>query len=260
MIKKDFNLKNKIIILTGSEGFLAQGFIKTILRYNGKLILLDKIKKRNYKEKNIKFFKCDLSSEISVKNIFNKIKNEFEVPDVLINNAALNPTPLELKKNDFSLENFSRKYWEKDLSNSLTSAFLCTKYFGKFISHKKRCIINISSDLGLIAPNQSIYKKKRKQKMFKPVSYSVVKHGIIGLTKYTSTIWNNKNIRCNSVAFGGVYKNQSPQFIKKLTKLIPMGRMAEQNEYNSTIVYLISDASSYMNGAVLTIDGGRTAW
>ena len=259
MISNDFDLKNKTIILTGSEGFLAKNFIKTILRYNGKLILLDKKNKKKYINKNVKFYKCDLTSEKSVKKVFLRIKREFNTPDVLINNAALNPSTNEIKKNDFRLENFSMNYWSKDLSNSLTSAFLCTKYFGKFISNKQRCIINISSDLGLIAPNQNIYKRK-KEINFKPVSYSVVKHGIIGLTKYTSTFWNKNNIRCNAVAFGVVYRNQNKFFVKKISNLIPLGRMAQENEYNATIIYLISDASSYMNGTVLTIDGGRTAW
>tara|TARA_Y100000294_G_scaffold176952_1_gene200837 strand:+ start:3199 stop:3978 length:780 start_codon:yes stop_codon:yes gene_type:complete len=259
MINNNFDLKNKTIILTGSEGFLAKNFIGEILNHNGKLILLDKKSKKKYYNKNISFFKCDLSSEKSVRKVFLKIKKNFNVPDILINNAALNPSVNEIKKNDFSLENFSFKYWEKDLKNSLTSAFLCTKYFGKFKSNKKRCILNISSDLGLVAPNQNIYKNKKKSN-FKPVSYSVSKHGIIGLTKYTSTFWNKNNIRCNAVAFGGVYRNQNNTFVKKISKLIPLGRMAKHNEYNATIIYLISDASSYMNGAVLTVDGGRTAW
>ena len=256
----EFNLKNKIIILTGSEGLLAQNFIQSILKFNGKLILIDKKKRFKRSNKNLTFYKCDLTSELNVKKTFLKIAKKFGSPDVLINNAALNPTPKEIKKHDFSLENFSKIYWDKDINSSLTSAFLCTKYFGKIHSKKKRCIINISSDLGLIAPNQSIYQNKFKKIFFKPVSYSVVKHGIIGLTKYTSTFWAKNNIRCNAVAFGGVYTNQNKSFVNKLKKLIPLGRMAKVNEYNSTIIYLISDASSYMNGTVLVVDGGRTAW
>ena len=122
---------------------------------------------------------------------------------------------------------------------------------------KKGVIINVSSDLGIIAPDQRIYKKSG---FVKPVTYSVVKHGIIGLTKYTATFWNKKNIRCNALAFGGVYNNQDSLFLSKIKKLIPMNRMAHKNEYNSAIIFLISDASSYMNGSVTTIDGGRTAW
>tara|TARA_B100000315_G_C14554697_1_gene577560 strand:+ start:1124 stop:1906 length:783 start_codon:yes stop_codon:yes gene_type:complete len=258
-IKDNFDLKKKIIILTGANGFLAKNFINEILKYNGKLILIDKDKLHVKKNKNLFFFKCDLSNESKVKKVFKSIKTKIGVPDILINNAAMNPSIKNIKKNDFSLENFSKNYWEKDIAHSLTTAFLCTKYFGKIQSSKKRCILNISSDLGLIAPNQEIYKNK-KNSFYKPVSYSVVKHGIIGLTKYTSTFWCKKNIRCNAVAFGGVYKNQNKNFVNKLSKLIPIGRMAQQDEYNSTLIYLISDASSYMNGAVLVVDGGRTAW
>lgn len=255
----NFDLKHKIILLTGSSGLLAKNFILEILKFNGKIILLDKKKSKLAKNKNLFFLKCDLSSEAEVKKTFRHIEKKIGIPDVLINNAALNPQTREINNNDFSLENFQKSYWDKDIKNSLTTAFLCTKYFGKYNSKKKRVILNISSDLGVIAPNQSIYKNKKKEN-FKPVSYSVIKHGIIGLTKYTSTFWNEKNIRCNAVAFGGVYNKQKKAFVKKISKLIPMGRMAHENEYNSTIIYLISDASSYMNGAVVVVDGGRTAW
>ena len=257
--KDNFDLKKKIVILTGANGFLAKNFINEILKYNGRIVLIDKDKMKIPKNKNLFFFKSDLSNESKVRKVFKLIKTKIGVPDILINNAAMNPSVKEIKKNDFSLENFSKSYWEKDIAHSLTSAFLCTKYFGKIESNKKRCILNISSDLGLIAPNQEIYKNKKKS-FFKPVSYSVVKHGMIGLTKYTSTFWNKKNIRCNAVAFGGVYKNQDKNFVKKLSKLIPIGRMAKPEEYNSTLIYLISDASSYMNGSVLVIDGGRSVW
>jgi len=120
---------------------------------------------------------------------------------------------------------------------------------------KNAVILNISSDLGIIAPNQNIYKKNN---FIKPVSYSVVKHGIIGLTKYTASYWAKNNIRCNAIAPGGIFNNQENTFIKEINKLIPMGRMAKKKEYNGLVLFLCSDLSSYITGSVIVADGGRS--
>ena len=135
---------------------------------------------------------------------------------------------------------------------------LCSKYFGGLIAQNKSggVIINIASDLSVIAPNHSIYNKG----VYKPVMYSVVKHGIIGLTKYLSTYWNSKKIRCNALSPGSVEQNQSKKLIGKLKKLIPLNRLAQKDEYKSAIQFLCSDASKYMTGQNLVIDGGRSVW
>ena len=207
----------------------------------------------------IQIFKCDLSKEKSVSNLFSKLFTKYKNIHVLINNAAPNPTISKIKKNDNSLENFPTKKWVNDINSGLTSAFLCTKYFVKYKNKKQESILNISSDLGILAPNQSIYKNKNT-KNFKPVSYSVMKHGIIGLTKYCATYLIEKKIRCNALAFGGVKNDQPANFIRKLNKLIPNGRMANKTEYNLSIIFMISEASSYMNGSTVIIDGGRSIW
>jgi NAD(P)-dependent dehydrogenase (short-subunit alcohol dehydrogenase family) len=116
-------------------------------------------------------------------------------------------------------------------------------------------IINIASDLSIIAPNQEIYSHLN---IYKPVSYSIIKHGIVGLTKYLASYWGKKNIRVNSLSPGGVFNNQDRLFHSKIKKLIPMNRMANINEYHGAIIFLCSDASKYMNGHNLVIDGGRS--
>ena len=139
------------------------------------------------------------------------------------------------------------------------------KHFGKLMlkNKTKGLIINIGSDLSKIAPNQNIYKVKniaKNHQPVKPVTYSIIKHGILGLTKYLSTYFADKNIRVNSISPGGVYTNQSEDFVKRLSKLIPMGRMAKADEYKGAIVFMCSEASSYMTGHNLILDGGRTVW
>ena len=124
-------------------------------------------------------------------------------------------------------------------------------------------IVNIASDLGVIAPDQRLYKVSGRPEHLqpvKPVTYSVVKHGLIGLTKYLATYWCEQGIRCNALSPGGVYADQNDVFVSKLTQLIPMGRMAKADEYRGAMLFLCSNASSYLNGANLVMDGGRSVW
>ena len=161
-------------------------------------------------------------------------------------------------------DNLPMEIWQDDIAVGLTGAFLCTQVFGKQMEKQKSgVILNISSDLGIIAPDQRIYRKDglpEEKQSVKPVTYSVIKHGLIGLTKYTATYWAKDGIRCNALCPAGIENGQDEEFISKLTNLVPMGRMAAKDEYQSTVLYLISDASAYMTGATVIVDGGRTCW
>ena len=263
-----FSLKNKIIIITGGAGLLGTNFVEAVLSNDGIPIVLDKSQKNiNFLKKNLlsKFkkkilsFKCDITNEKELVVIKKKILKKFNKIDSLINNAANNHQPSSPKSN--FLENFNLKNWNDDLRVGLTGAFLCSKVFGTQISKNKKggTIINISSDLGLIAPNQNLYKQK-KDTSKTAISYSVVKSGMIGLTKYLSTYWSDNNVRSNCLCPGGIQNNQNKSFLTKIEELIPLKRMAKKNDYNSTIVWMLSDENSYMNGAVISVDGGRTAW
>ena len=270
-----FTLKEKTIIITGGCGFLASNFVPVLLSYGAKIIIVDKLKNnfseyldKNYKKFNNKvfFFNLDITNEKAIKNFSKKIKNQFTTIDGLINNAAHNPKVENLSNNfkNTSLENFSLKEWNNDLSVSLTGSFLMTKYFGFLMSKNDKggVILNISSDLGVIAPDQRIYedlKDSKNNRYYKPVSYSVVKSGLIGLTRYTSTYWPNK-IRCNALCPGGIKNNQDIKFLKKVSEKIPVGRLAKKDELNGIILFLLSDASSYMTGSIINLDGGRSVW
>jgi NAD(P)-dependent dehydrogenase (short-subunit alcohol dehydrogenase family) len=254
MKKNSFNLNKKNIIITGGNGFLGSQIANALLLEKANVYIID-IKR----PKNIitaKHFISDITDEGELKKILKFFKSKKIKIDVLINNAAIDYPPSKSKKNNLKLENFSNEIWEKDISVSLKGSYLCTKVFGSYMSKfKKGTIINISSDLGIIAPDQRIYKKNG---FIKPVTYSVVKHGIIGLTKYTASYWGNKNIRCNAIAPGGIFNNQDNSFVKRINQLIPLGRMARKKEYNGLILFLCSDLSSYITGSVIVADGGRT--
>ena len=168
-------------------------------------------------------------------------------------------------KNFSRLENFSLDTWHADLAVGLTGAFLCIKYYGAAIANNPAggSIVNISSDLGLIAPDQRLYRKAGvadDAQPVKPVSYSVVKTGLIGLTRYAATYWADRNVRCNALCPGGIENGQDAAFLREVCSRIPMGRMAQADEYRGSLLFLLSAASAYVNGAVIAADGGRTAW
>ena len=266
MLRKNFNLDNKVIIITGGAGLLGKRFAEVIAESNGIPIILDlNIKKSksiimNIKNKfgiNAKCYKCDITDQRQVYNVLKSLNKLFKRKLFgLINNAAFNPQASKNVKNE--LENFNLKTWEKELKIGLTGAFVCTKIFGsQFAKNGNGSIINVSSDLGVNGPKQSLYSHLN---YIKPVTYSVVKHGIIGLTKYSCTYWGKKGVRSNTIAPGGVYNNQDQSFIKKLKKEIPSNRMANINDFDGIIIYLLSDLSKYCNGSFISVDGGRTVF
>ncbi len=187
--------------------------------------------------------------------------------DILVNNAAIDPkvtsTPGVMHSSRF--EAFPVPQWQMEIAVGLTGAMLCSQVFGGAMAKRGRgVILNIASDLGVIAPDQRIYRQpnitRHDEQPVKPVTYSVIKHGLIGLTKYLATYWADRGVRVNAISPGGVFNNQDPAFVEKLTRLIPMGRMAHVDEYRAAIQFLCSDASSYMTGQNMVIDGGRSVW
>jgi NAD(P)-dependent dehydrogenase (short-subunit alcohol dehydrogenase family) len=146
----------------------------------------------------------------------------------------------------------------------LTGAFLCSQAFGGWMAKNGGgVILNIASDLAVFAPDQRIYRKPglpEDRQPVKPATYSAIKHGLVGLTRYLATYWADKGVRVNALSPGGVYVDQPEEFVRRLADLIPLGRMARCDEYRAAVVFLCSDASSYMTGHNVVMDGGRSAW
>jgi len=247
-------LKNKNIVLTGGAGFLGKQFADAIENEGGTPIILDRDPSK-FESCDWHCIQCDLTKESDIKSSLKYIIKEYGKIDGLVNNACNNPK-MENKRDYFGrLEDFSVDKFRNDIDVSVVGAFLCIKHFGYNMENNGGgVIVNVGSELGLVGPDQRIYDYDSP----KPVSYTVSKSALVGLTKYVSTYW--KHVRCNLVAFGGVYNYQPDEFVKRLEKLIPIGRMALKGEYNNTIIYLLSDDSSYMTGSVMVVDGGRTAW
>mgnify|MGYP000159057450 CR=1 FL=1 len=270
-----FELKKKVIVVTGATGLLGRQHCEAIAAYGGTPILLDLSKKSiddfsAYLETKYKIdipgFAVDITDEDQIKENSDLLLNKFGKIDGLVNNAANNPKVEGSSEKNFSrLENFPLETWSQDVEVGLTGAFLCAKHYGYTISKNSHggSIINVSSDLGLIGPDQRLYKKNGlsdEMQPVKPVTYSVVKSGIIGLTRYLATYWADKNVRCNAICPGGIENGQSDNFLKEVSLKIPMNRLARVDEYQGTIIWMLSDASSYLNGAIIPVDGGRSAW
>lgn len=265
-----FDIKG-VIVITGAAGLLGQQHARAVLEHGGSVALIDinqntlealqaSLEKEGFKK--VYIFVCDITKKYDVLKISENLQSKQEKIVGLVNNAAINPAvESDLNKSN-ELENFNLDDWDLELDVGLKGALICTMVFGASMAKNKYgSIVNISSDLGLIAPDQRLYNnKKDSKKQYKPVTYSVIKYGLIGLTKYTSTYWNEYGIRCNALLPGGVEDNQNQDFLNKVSKLIPLGRMAYKNEYQGAIVFLLSDASSYMTGSSLVVDGGRTSW
>ena len=265
-----FNLAKKYFLITGAAGLLGQEHAFALLEINANLVLTDinlfklkKVKKKFLKlfpNQKIEILNIDVSKEKTIKLAVQYLKKKKITLHGLINNAAIDSKVLKNQRmtNTERFENLSLNIWQKHFDVGLTGAMLCSKHFGKMIISNKEAgvILNVASDLSVIAPNHKIYKKGT----FKPIMYSVIKHGIVGLTKYISTYWHNKGLRCNAISMGAVESGQSKVFIKKLKKLIPLNRLANKDEYRSAVQFLCSDASAYMTGHNLVIDGGRSVW
>jgi len=269
-----FDLHGKTAAITGGAGLLGRQHAKAILDAGGHVALLDISEERLaevVQELKVERagavigLRCDITSPDSIRQTLEKILAALGSLNILINNAANDPKVggggLE---STGRLEHFPLASWNADVAVGLTGAFLCTQVFGTHMAlNGGGVILNIASDLGLIGPDQRIYRQEglsEEMQPAKPVTYSVVKSGLIGLTRYTATYWARQGIRCNALCPGGVYTNQDPAFVEKLTNLIPMGRMASADEYAAAVVFLVSNASAYMTGSIIPMEGGRTVW
>ena len=270
-----FRLDGKVIIITGAAGLLGQKHAEAIAAYGGTPVLLDLYEdavsglaaKLNAKYSvSAVGMSVDITNEQAIIDNCHKIINQFGKIDGLVNNAANNPKVEQSEDKNFSrLENFSLDIWDQDIAVGLTGAFLCAKHYGAEIAKNPEggTIVNISSDLGLMAPDQRLYKKDglaEELQPVKPVTYSVVKTGMVGLTRYLATYWTDQNVRCNAICPGGVENGQPDDFINDVSSRIPMGRLAQSDEYQGVLLWMLSNASSYLNGAIVPVDGGRTAW
>ena len=275
-VRDMFDLNGRVALITGGAGLLGSKHAEAIAELGGIPILVDIDQRRcDLLADRIRNefgvicigIRTDITDLNQVVELRKRLLEELGRVDILVNNAANNPAVSSGGLDQIHssrLEDFSVELWNQDIAIGLTGAFLCARTFGPVMANQGGgVILNIASDLALISPDQRLYRKPglpEHAQPVKPVTYSVVKSGLIGLTRYLATYWVEQGVRCNALSPGGVFVDQDEAFVQRLSQLIPMGRMAGKDEYKAAVAFLVSDASSYMNGANLVVDGGRTVW
>jgi NAD(P)-dependent dehydrogenase (short-subunit alcohol dehydrogenase family) len=268
-----FDLTGRVAIVTGAAGLLGPQHARALLELGASVFLTDvrfdaartsvaalpaALRER------AQALMMDVTNLSSVEECRRNILASHARVDILINNAAIDPKVdsgggvIEASR----VENFAMESWNLQVAVGLTGAFLCARVFGAHMAaNGGGVILNVASDLSVIAPDQRLYRRPalaEDQQPVKPVTYSVIKAGLVGLTRYLATYWSAQGVRVNALSPGGVYAGQPEEFVAGLTRLIPLGRMATPEEYIGAIQFLCSDASKYMTGQNIVIDGGRT--
>ncbi|CAN2231067.1 SDR family oxidoreductase [Candidatus Planktophila versatilis] len=267
-------LAGRVIVVTGAGGLLGKEHSTAIINEGGIVVMVDVNMQplRIFYEslpvelqKRCHISECDITNEKEVEALLNSLLDQDLHPSGLVNNAAINPSVEKNTSRFTRLENLSIRDWDFEISVGLTGALICSRVFGIYMVENKitGSIVNISSDHGLISPNQSLYAipgiAPEKQSV-KPVTYSVIKHAIIGLTKYLATYWATDGVRVNSLCPGGVLNGQPEEFLAKFNLEVPMNRAALPTEFRGALIFMLSEESSYMTGSTVVVDGGRSIW
>ena len=265
--EKVFDISGKVIVLTGSAGRVGSHFSHTLANAGANLVLIDKdrkvvnLKKQMEKKFEVKIFAVvgDITKKQDVKKITNIIQKEFGHVDVLINNAHY--VPRTHPKRDVPLEEFPLKLWDLTIRSNLNGLFLMCQEIGKImIKQKKGIIVNISSIYGITGTDQRIYGKSR---LNSPAFYSATKGAMVNLTKYLASSWKDYNIRVNTLTLGGIFDEKlhtNKEFVKNYSNKTMIGRMANVDDFDGALLFLTSNASKYMTGSNIIIDGGWTSW
>lgn len=264
-----FRLENKVAVVTGAVGLLGKHHSQALSEAGANVIACDLNEEKcieladQLPTESLGIY-LDVTHARSIQNVLDETLKKFGHVDILVNNAAINDmyeTPaLAAEKSKF--ENYPLSMWQKSLDVNVTGIFLCSQIIGTQMAKQGTgSIINVASTYGIVAPNQSIYQNPEgKQLFFKSPAYPTTKGAVIAFTKFLATYWGNSGVRVNALSPGGVENGQDEFFISNYSKKTPLGRMAQPTDYKGAIVFLASDASSYMTGANLVVDGGWTAW
>lgn len=266
-----FDLSGKVAVVTGSAGLLGSGFCRTLAEAGASVVLADNNAGANESLANelaeagfaILALKSDITDPHSVETLVEQTLQHYGRLDILVNSAALDPKfdPEHQDEHSSSFEKYALEDWNQALNVNLTGTFLVTQAAVRpMLDQRGGVIVNICSTYGLVAPDQRIYQREGRVQVYKPVYYSVTKAGVLGFTRYLAGYYAGKNIRVNALTPGGVYNQHDEIFVEQYAARTMLGRMADRSEMNSALLFLASDASSYMTGANLVVDGGWTAW
>jgi NAD(P)-dependent dehydrogenase (short-subunit alcohol dehydrogenase family) len=267
-----FSLQRKVAIVTGAAGLLGRQHCFALAEAGANVIVTDleqdrcaslarEITATSGKSTGIA---ADITDPASVRSLRDAVLRQYQRIDVLVNNAAINDrfeSP-DAAAEQSKFENYPLDLWNRSLAVNLTGTFLCSQVLGSEMARQgSGSIINIASTYGIVAPDQSLYTKQDgTQTFYKSAAYPVTKGALISFTRFLAAYWGKAGVRVNSLSPGGVENNQEEYFVRNYAARTPLGRMASPTDYKGAIVFLASDASAYMTGANLVVDGGWTAW
>jgi NAD(P)-dependent dehydrogenase (short-subunit alcohol dehydrogenase family) len=275
-VRELFDLSGRVAIITGGAGLLGVRHAEAIAEMGGVPVLLDRSEEQLARAATqlraslgveVAAEHCDITDRAAVHAVVERVRRRFGRVDILINNAALTVKGGGAEFDDYfaPFEEYPESLFDLALRVNLTGAFLVTQAVGPVMAAAGRgVILNVASDVALISPDHRIYQGMTagpaKKPFNTPIAYSMSKAALLAFTRYLATYWADKGIRVNALSPAGVFEDHDPAFVQRLSQLIPLGRMAHQDEYKGAIIFLCSDASSFMTGANLVIDGGRTSW
>jgi len=264
-------IANRVAVVTGGAGFLGSEFCTTLAHAGAAIVVADVDLERAQavagrllaEGASSLAVEVDVTDKDSVERMIERTLGTWHHIDILVNSAALDPKfdPAHREDARNAFEDYPLEAWEREIQVNLTGVFLCSQGVARPMLRQGRgVIVNVCSIYGMVGPDQRIYQRPSHPAQFKPASYSVSKAGLLGLTRYLATYFAGKDIRVNALTPGGVFADHAPEFVEKYSARTVLGRMARRDEMNAALLFLASDASSYMTGANLVVDGGWTAW
>ncbi|MEX0803101.1 MAG: SDR family oxidoreductase [Candidatus Binatia bacterium] len=266
-----FSVRNRVVVVTGGAGRLGARFSKALLSRGAKVAVFDAADAKQSRARFdglgsnslLRFEQVDVAERSSLAAALARTEEQWGVPDGLINAAAIDAPPDAPPEENGPFETYPVASWERVMAVNVKGVMLSCQVVGAAMAKAGRgAIVNIASTYGLVSPDQSLYdyRRARGETFYKPVAYSASKSALLNLTRYLATYWGQKGVRVNTLTPGGVLAGQEREFLEAYARRVPMGRMAREDELDGAVIFLLSNASSYMTGANLVVDGGWTAW
>ncbi|KPF66575.1 short-chain dehydrogenase [Bosea sp. AAP35] len=265
-----FDLAGRVVVVTGGLGQLGRQFARALIGQGARVAVIDVARddkriaalSEGIDTERLMVLSGDITSRASLEQALASIEARWETPFGLVNNAALDSPPDAPAAENGPFESYPESSFDKVMDINVKGTMLACQVFGGAMARLGRgSIINVASIYGMVSPDQGLYEYRRQQgeTFFKPVAYSISKSAIYNLTRYLAVYWGLKAVRVNTVTFSGVFNHQHDDFLKKYLPKVPLGRMADEADYNGAVVFLVSDAARYMTGSNMVIDGGFTA-
>jgi NAD(P)-dependent dehydrogenase (short-subunit alcohol dehydrogenase family) len=249
-----FSLHDRVAVVTGGEGQLGREIVRGLEERGARVAVFDLEADR---------FRVDVTDRAAIEQATTEIVAEWGAPQVLVNAAALDSPPDAPAEEVGPVESYPEASFDAVMDVNVKGTFLCCQVIGARMAAEGRgSIVNVSSVYGMLSPVQDLYEFRREggEEFYKPIAYSVSKSALYNLTRYLATYWAKSGVRVNTLTLAGVWNEQPPEFVESYTARMPLGRMADAREVVGPVVFLASDASSYVTGANLVVDGGWSAW